>query len=97
MSQSNAVVEPLSNQDNDTELVPASDPRSAVVSIDPERHGGTPCFAGSRVPIRDLWDYLEHGQTLDDFLDDFPTVTRERAVGLLEMASDKFVAGLVTK
>ena len=49
--------------------------------------GGTPVFTGTRVPVRTLLDYLEAGQPLDDFLTDFPTVSREQAVGVLELAA----------
>ena len=76
-----------------TELIEPADPRFGTVSIDPERHSGTPCFAGSRVPIRDLFDYLEGGETLDSFLDSFPTVTREQAIRTLELALDALVTG----
>lgn len=82
---------------DNTELVPASDPRASVVSIDPERHSGTPCFAGTRVPVQDLWDYLAGGESLDTFLESFPSVSRERAVRLLQMASEKFLEGLPRK
>lgn len=47
---------------------------------------GTPCFAGTRVPIQNLFDYLEGGDDLDEFLDDFPSVSREAALSVLEMA-----------
>ncbi len=47
--------------------------------------GGTPVFAGTRVPVRTMLDYLEAGERLDDFLDDFPTVERQQARGVLEM------------
>lgn len=47
---------------------------------------GTPCFSGTRVPIQNLFDYLEGGDNLDDFLDDFPSVTREAAVAVINMA-----------
>ncbi len=56
----------------------------AVVHSDPEILGGTPVFVGTRVPVKALLDYLERGHRLDDFLDDFPTVTREQAVAALE-------------
>jgi uncharacterized protein (DUF433 family) len=56
----------------------------AVVHSDPEILGGTPVFVGTRVPVKALLDYLEGGHRLDDFLDDFPTVTREQAVAALE-------------
>ena len=61
---------------------------SSVVRIDPEIMGGTPCFAGTRVPARTLIDYLEGGDSLEDFLEDFPTVSRTQAVALLEEASE---------
>lgn len=48
--------------------------------------GGAPVFAGTRVPVQTVLDYLEAGERLDDFLDDFPTVTREHAVAVLELA-----------
>jgi uncharacterized protein (DUF433 family) len=56
------------------------------VSIDPEVMSGTPVFAGTRVPIQNLFDYMEGGDDLDEFLDDFPSVSKEAAVAVLEMA-----------
>lgn len=55
---------------------------------DPEIMGGTPVLAGTRVPFQTLLDYLEGGESLDAFLDDFPTVSRELAVGALQQAKD---------
>ncbi len=55
-----------------------------VVQMDPEILGGIPVFVGTRVPVKALLDYFEGGHRLDDFLDDFPTVTREQAVAALE-------------
>lgn len=55
-----------------------------VVEIDPEKLGGTPVFWGTRVPIHNLFDCLEGGESLDDFLDQFPTVSREQALAVLE-------------
>ncbi len=57
-----------------------------VITRDPDVLGGTPVFCGTRIPFRALLDYLEGGQTLDEFLDDFPTITRELAVHALEHA-----------
>jgi uncharacterized protein (DUF433 family) len=57
-----------------------------IIVKDPEILGGTPVFRGTRVPFQNLLDYLEGGETLDEFLDDFPTVTREAAVAALEYA-----------
>ena len=65
--------------------------KSSVVKIDPEIMSGTPCFAGTRVPARTLIDYIEGGDTLDEFLEDFPTVSREQAVALLEEASERLL------
>jgi uncharacterized protein (DUF433 family) len=58
-----------------------------VVVKDPDILGGTPVFRGTRVPFQALLDYLEGGQNLDEFIDDFPTVTREAAVSALELAN----------
>jgi uncharacterized protein (DUF433 family) len=55
-----------------------------VITRDPDVLGGTPVFRGTRVPFQALLDYLEGGQTLDEFLDDFPTVTRENAAYALD-------------
>jgi uncharacterized protein (DUF433 family) len=56
------------------------------VSIDPEVMSGTPVFAGTRVPVKNLFDYIEGGDDLTEFLDDFPSVSKEAAVAVLEMA-----------
>lgn len=63
-----------------------------VVHSDPEIMGGTPVFVGTRVPFQTLLDYLEAGDPLGEFLDDFPTVTREQAVAALEQAKDALFA-----
>lgn len=57
------------------------------ITIDPEILGGQPVFHGTRVPIESLFDHLENGVTLDEFLKDFPSVTRENAVAVIEIAS----------
>lgn len=56
------------------------------VSIDPEIMSGTPVFAGTRVPVQNLFDYIEGGEDLNEFLDDFPSVTKAAALFVLEMA-----------
>ena len=58
-----------------------------LIDRNPEILGGTPVFAGTRVPVRVLMEHLEAGDRLDEFLDDFPTVTRDQAVALLERAT----------
>jgi uncharacterized protein (DUF433 family) len=65
-----------------------------VIVKDPQVLGGTPVFRGTRVPFQALLDYLEGGQTLDEFLDDFPTVTRTNAVAVLEHAKALVVSNL---
>jgi uncharacterized protein (DUF433 family) len=57
-----------------------------VITRDPEIMSGTPCFAGTRVPVQTLFDYLEDGAPIDEFLEDFETVTREMAIAALEEA-----------
>jgi uncharacterized protein (DUF433 family) len=64
-----------------------------VVYRDPEILGGTPVFVGTRVPLRNLIDYLKGDYSLDEFLDDFPSVTREQAIAALEAAHQALVAG----
>ena len=65
-----------------------------VIVKDPDILGGTPVFRGTRVPLQALLDYLEGGQTLDEFLDDFPTVNRDAAVAALESAQALLVGQL---
>lgn len=57
-----------------------------LITTSPDRLSGTPVFAGTRVPVQTLIDYLEAGDTLDEFLKDFPSVSREHAVAVLELA-----------
>ncbi len=65
---------------------------SAVVKIDPEIMSGAPCFAGTRVPIQNLIDYLEGGDSIEDFLDGFPSVSREQVIAFLEEAKERMLA-----
>ena len=64
----------------------------AVVVVDPEILSGTPVFAGTRVPVSNLLDYLEAGDSLFEFLKDFPTVSRKHAIAFLEQASERLLA-----
>ena len=61
---------------------------AGVIHCDPEILGGTPVFAGTRVPFRNLIDYLERNHGIDEFLDSFPTVSREQVVAALEAAHE---------
>ena len=67
-----------------------------VVSIDSEVMGGTPVFVGTRVPIQSLFDYLEGGETLDEFLRQFPSVSRKQTVAALEIARDSIISSART-
>ncbi len=66
--------------------------RIPVVHSDPEILGGTPVFVGTRVPLRNLIDYLEGGHSLNEFLDDFPSVSRDQAIASLEAAHEVLTA-----
>ena len=66
--------------------------RKSIVLTDPEIMSGEPCFAGTRVPVRTLLDYIEGGETLDEFLEQYPTVSRKLAVAFLEQASERLLA-----
>jgi uncharacterized protein (DUF433 family) len=64
----------------------------SVIHSDPDILGGTPVFIGTRVPVKTLLDYLEAGESLDVFLDHFPSVSREQAVATLELAKEMLTA-----
>ena len=64
---------------------------SQVITRSPEIMGGTPVFTGTRVPVQTLLDYLKAGESINDFLDGFPTVTREQVLSFLEEAEKQFV------
>ena len=81
-------------RDLSTELVPQSDARARFVYIDPERLDGVPCFVGTRVPIKYLWEYLMKGKTLEAFLDVFEGVPHEEAIAALEQAYERLLEGL---
>jgi uncharacterized protein (DUF433 family) len=67
--------------------------RTGVIHTDPNILSGTPVFVGTRVPAHSLFDYLEGGETLDEFLHQFPSVTREQAIAALDLARDSVLAG----
>jgi uncharacterized protein (DUF433 family) len=68
--------------------------RSSIISVSPEIMGGTPVFASTRVPVQTLLDYLKAGESIDDFLDGFPTVTKQQVIALLEQV-EKQLVGMV--
>lgn len=63
-----------------------------VVNVNPERMSGAPCFTGTRVPINHLFAFLENGETVDEFLRQFPSVTREQAMSALELSKESLLA-----
>ena len=65
--------------------------KQPVVSRDPEIMGGTPVFCGTRVPVQTLLDYLEAGESIDQFLEGFPTVRRDQVIAFLEDARDRLI------
>ena len=81
-------------QIRDEEQITPADPRAGLISINPARVSGVPCFAGTRVPIKHLWDYLEAGETLEDFLEGFPGVTQEQAVWAMNLALQRLLEGV---
>ena len=66
------------------------DMKADVININPEIMGGTPVFRGTRVPIETLFDHLERGITIDAFLDDYPTVSKEQVIQVLELVGKLF-------
>jgi uncharacterized protein (DUF433 family) len=72
-----------------------ADVSQSVVKVDPEIMSGAPCFMGTRVPIQNLIDYLEGGDSIDEFLDGFPSVSREQVIAFLEEAKTLVLAAAV--
>lgn len=66
-----------------------------LITTSPQRLGGTPVFSGTRVPVQSLIDYLEAGDSLETFLDEFPSVSREHAIAVLELAKSALLAKAV--
>jgi uncharacterized protein (DUF433 family) len=64
----------------------------AIISRSPDIMGGTAVFAGTRVPVQTLLDYLEAGESIDDFLEGFPSVSRVQVIAFLEQAKDRLIA-----
>lgn len=62
-----------------------------VIWVDPERMSGIPCFKGTRVPLQNLLDYIEGGSTIDEFFEDYPSVSRDQVIQFLELAKEQLV------
>ena len=69
-------------------------PMINIIHSDPEIMGGTPVFKGTRVPIQTLFDYIEGGDTIEEFLEDFPTVKREKIIQLLEQLKKQAIGNV---
>lgn len=87
-------IEPVAPEHLAGDLISPNDDLFGLIWINPGRVSGAPCFYATRVPIKNLFDYLEGGYTLDQFLVDFDGVTREQAVGVIELAQAGLLAEL---
>jgi uncharacterized protein (DUF433 family) len=85
----------LTAEDLRGDLIQAGHPLFGIVWVNPERMSGAPCFAGTRVPVKSLFDHLEGGDTIETFLEDFPGVTRDQAVAVLELSRHRLLGDLV--
>ena len=94
MSSAQLLEKPIATGDDAGELITPNDPRFGIVSVNPGRVSGTPCFAGTGVPVKHLWDHLEEGLPLEEFPEGFPGVTREQAISALELAFQNFLSEL---
>lgn len=83
---------PLARQER--ELIPSDSPLARYVSVNPGRMHGEPCFIGTRIPIQTLFDYLEAGDPLSEFLEGFPDISRDQAVAVIALASRGLLEGL---
>jgi uncharacterized protein (DUF433 family) len=81
---------PLQPEDLEGDAIRPGDPLFGTVWINPERMSGAPCFFGTRVPVKNLFDYLRAGHTFGEFLADFPGVTRQQIEAVLARAPDLF-------
>ena len=84
----------LTAETQDIEKIANSDPRSSAVWINPARVSGVACFAHSRVPLQILWDHLEEGASMDEFLEGYEGVSHEQAKAVLRMALEKLLESL---
>lgn len=75
------------------DLIRPGDPRFGLIWVNPQRMSGAPCFYGTRVPVQTLFDYVEAGDTIDDFLEGFRPITREHVLAVLELAKSGLLHG----
>src|SRR4051812_21647626 len=88
---------PLTPEDLRGDLIQPGHPLFGIIWVNRERMSGAPCFAGTRVPVQSLFDHLEAGDALDGFIDDFPGVTRDQAVAVLELSRSRLLNELVAR
>jgi uncharacterized protein (DUF433 family) len=88
---------PLSEEDLEGDLIQPGHPLFGIIWVNSQRMSGAPCFAGTRVPVNSLFDHLEGGDSLETFIDDFPGVTREQAVAVLELSRSRLLNDLVAR
>jgi uncharacterized protein (DUF433 family) len=82
---------PLTAEDIEGDLIQPGNPLFGIIWINRERMSGAPCFAGTRVPIKTLFDHVDTGEPLEEFLEGFPGVMREQALAVLELAAARFL------
>lgn len=87
-------VHSLGSARQERELIPTDSPLARYISVNPGRMHGEPCFKGTRVPIKNLFDYLSAGDPLEKFLDGFPDVSRDHAVAVIELSALGLLQGL---
>lgn len=87
---------PLTPEELEGDLIQPGRPLFGIIWANRQRMSGAPCFAGTRVPVQSLFDHLEAGDSLEAFLVDFPGVTREQAIAVLELSRSKLLDELVT-
>ena len=86
--------EPFTAEDLQGDLIQPGNPLFGIIWVNRERMSGTPCFAGTRVPVQSLFQHIEAGDSLETFLDDFAGVTREQAIAVLEISRTRLLHGL---
>jgi uncharacterized protein (DUF433 family) len=84
----------LAPGDVEGDLIQRGNPLFGIIWINPERMGGTPCFAGTRVPIQNLFDYVAAGEPLEEFLQGFPGVSRDQALAVIRLAGTALLQSL---
>ena len=88
---------PLTAESLKGDLIQPGHPLFGIIWVNRERMSGAPCFSGTRVPVTNLFDYLEGGEPLDEFLEGFPGVTRQQALAVLELSRSRLLDDLVAR